>query len=170
MNQNETYLCSSANGKRIVYDAVGSHTATHFDDTPGLCELAVGILTGRDLHGPIVALDIDMGAPVGTSDVVEVDDSDTIVYAVRFRREDQGRVPFTKSRQAEPSSHVSVYLIEKDSDTYELASAWIGELESPPFPEMADAIPESKIYWSKHAFVWGSQKVIPETIVEHCPW
>ena len=170
MDQHEAYLGNSANGRRISYDAVNSHTATHFNDTPGLRELVVSVLSGRELSGPIVTLDIDMGEPIGTSDVVEVDETDTIVYAMRLKREDQGRVPFTKSRPAQPCSHLSMYLIEKDHDTCELASAWIGEFESPPFPEMANATPESIKYWSRHAFVWGSQKIMPGTMIEHCPW
>lgn len=170
MTQNMEYLCDSANGKHVVYDPVGSHTATHFEDTPHLRDLAIRILTKKVLEGSIVAEDVDMGEVVGESHVVEVDDGDDIVYAMRKNRKDQGYVPFTKTRIAEPSSLVSIYLTEKNDATYELASAWIGAYASPPFPQMENAIPDSIPYWRKHAFVWGSQEIIDGTEISEYPW
>lgn len=170
MDRNFEQLCLSANGKKVFYDGVNSHTATHFEDKPELRTLVVEALSKMDLIGQVVGLDIDMGRVVGASDVVEVDSSDDIVYAMRVQREDQGHVPFTKSREVKPSSLISVYLVEIDEESYELSSAWIGEFDSPNFPQMEDAPPESIEYWSKHAFVWGSQKIIPGTELSECPW
>jgi hypothetical protein len=166
----KTYLCDSSNGKHVTYDEVDSHAATHFNDKPELKKLVTAILSGKSLSEPIVTMDVDMGETIGTTDVVEVDESDEIVYAIRIKREDQGYVPFTKSRVVQESSHVSLYLIEKDSTTYELSSAWIGEFESPPFPQMPNPTAESIPYWTKHAFVWGSQKIEPGTAINICPW
>lgn len=142
----------------------------HFEDAPQLRKLVVDILNQQELEGPIVAKDVDAGKTIGNSDVVGVDDTDEVVYAIRKQREDQGYVPFTKSRAVEPSSFISFYLVEKDDTTHELLSTWIGEFESPPFPQMENATADSVPYWSKHAFVWGSQGIIPETEVSDCPW
>jgi hypothetical protein len=163
-------LCQSANGKRIIFDPTGSHTATHFDDAPGLRDLATELLAGMELNEPIIARDVDLGRTIGNTDVVQVNESDEIVYAMRKYREDQGFVPFTKSRPAEPSNFVSIYLTRCDDSTYELQSAWIGEYESPPFPQMENATAESIPYWDKHAFVWGSQETIAGTERKDCPW
>lgn len=152
--KNVEQLCISKNNKKVFYDPVGSHAATHFDDTPNLKEIVSEIVSGMDLTDEIVAKEFDMNRPVGDCDVVEIDESDVIVYAMRKNREDQGRVPFTKSRSTTPSSLVSVYLVQESEDSYELSSAWIGELDSPPFPEMENATNESIPYWSKRAFVW----------------
>lgn len=168
--KNIEQLCISKNNKKIIYDPVGSHVATHFDDTPNLKEIVREIITGMDLTGEIVARQLDMSRAIGECDVVEIDESDIIVYAMRRNREDQGRVPFTKSRSTTPSSLISIYLVKESEDSYQLSSAWIGELDSPPFPEMENANSESIPYWSKRAFVWGSQEIIPGTEVDKCPW
>jgi hypothetical protein len=134
MNVFEELLCESANGKRIVFDPESSHTATHFNDTANLRASAFEVLSGMELGGELIATDIDMGKPIGNTDVVEVSETDIIIYAMRTLREDQGYVPFTKSRSTEPSTFISVYLMQKDTDTYELLSTWIGTYENPPFP------------------------------------
>lgn len=171
MNSNMELLCQSANVRPVYFDSVNSHTATHFADKPSLREIVAGILVKKELSGPIVIIDEDIGEPIGVSDVVEIDETDEIVYAMRILREEQGYVPFTKSRAAQPCSHVSMHLVElEDNRAYELASAWIGEYESPPFPGDAQATAESRDYWSKRAFVWGSQTIIPGTELSSCPW
>lgn len=163
-------LCKSANEKQVVYDPVNSHTATHFHDAPKLRTLVIEILSKKKLEGEVIAEDVDMEKVVGASDVVEIDENDEIVYAMRKNREEQGYVPFTKSRKTQPTSLVSIYLARKDNSTYELSSAWIGEYESPMFPQMDNATDDSIPYWSKHAFVWGSQEIIPGTELSDCPW
>ncbi|CAN5674778.1 hypothetical protein BH23PAT1_BH23PAT1_4380 [soil metagenome] len=170
MSQSKEYLCVSANGNHVFFDPAMSHAATHFDDTPQLRGLVVGILEQQQLEGSEMSLDIDTGKPVGTSDVVEVDETDVIVYAMRKNRVEQGRVPFTKTRAAQPSSRVSIHLLKQDDSEYDLTSAWIGSFDSPPFPEDPQATAESKPYWSKHAFMWGSQEVISGTELSCCPW
>ena len=167
---NHEILCKSANNKTIVYDSVNSHTATHFHDASGLREVVKEYLSKVNLDGEIIAKDIDMGKTIGKSDVVETNESDEIIYAMRKNREDQGYVPFTKSRPAQPSSMLSLHLMRKDEITYELSSAWIGEYDSPMFPQMDTATEESIPYWSSHAFVWGNQEIIPGTERSDCPW
>lgn len=170
MSTSYNQLCISANGKRIVFDPVNSHTATHFNDAPTLRSVARGLLSKMTLEDNLIARDVDMGKVIGTSDVVEIDNSDEIVYAMRKNREDQGYVPFTKSQSSQPSTKISIYLAKKDEDTYELSSVWVGEYESPMFPQMSNATAESIPYWSKHAFVWGSQEIIPGSTLTKCPW
>lgn len=170
MKQNDELLCKSANGKQIVYDPINSHAATHFQDNPMLKKLVIEVLSKKHLEGDLIAEDIDMGRPIGNTDVVEVDKTDKIIYAKRVMREDQGYVPFTKSRTTQPSSFISVYLVYKVDDIYELSSAWIGEFESPVFPQMETATSESIPYWTNHAFVWGSQGIIPGSERTDCPW
>lgn len=169
MNRLKT-LCKSANNKTIVYDPINSHTATHFHDAPSLRELVQEYLRSIDLDGKLIAKDVDMGKAIGKSDVVATDKSDEIIYAMRKNREDQGYVPFTKSRQSQPSSLLSVYLERIDENTYELSSTWIGEFESPMFPQMGNATDESIPYWTNHAFAWGSQEIIDGTETNNCPW
>jgi hypothetical protein len=164
------YLCQSANGMQVVYDALNSHTATHFKDNPNLKDLVIELLSGKVIVGDLVAEHVDMGRIIGTSSVVEVQNDDEIVYAMRLQREDQGYVPFVKNRQSEASSLISIYLVRINENTYELSSSWIGEFNSPDFPQMINAGSDSVPYWKKHAFVWGSQGIIPGSERTDCPW
>jgi len=163
-------LCRSANGKPIYFDPVGSHTATHFEDAPGLRQVTIEALQTQNLVQPLEVMQIDMHRPIGVTDVVAVSDADDIVYAMRKLREDQGWVPFTKSQSSQPCSLLSLHLKQRSDGSYELASVWIGELDSPPFPQMANATAESVPYWHKRAFTWGSQQIIPGSECTDCPW
>ncbi len=167
------FLCQSKNGLDVVYDPVYSHAATHFEDTPQLKTLVIEVLTNMILKGEKIGTFVNLGRIVGTCDVVEVDDIDEIVYGVRKNRTEEGHVPFTKTRKAKPSSSVAVQLKRLNSTTYELASAWVGtygEDEDEPFPQAPDANERSKDFWSKHAFIWGSQEIQPGTLLKDCPW
>lgn len=166
----EELLCISANGMKVVFNPINSHTETHFKDSLKLRELVKELLSDLNLEGNIIAKDFDMGKTAGNSEVVVIDGTDELVFAMRKSREDQGFVPFTKSRSSKPSRLISIYLVRKDDHTYELSSAWIGEFESPPFPRMKNATADSIPYWNKHAFVWGSQEIIPGTEISNRPW
>lgn len=116
-----------------------------------------------------------MGRVVGTCDVVMVDDSDEIVYAVRKNREDDGPVPFVKNRQGDPCPYVAVHLAPQADGTYILSSAWIGKfgtigVDDEPFPLAKDANERSAAFWDKHAFVYGSQEITPGTETKERPW
>lgn len=71
---------------------------------------------------------MDMGRIIGTHDVVEVDNTDEVIYGVRKNRHDDGLVPFTKSRSAEPCRYVALQLVPQKDDTYELSSAGLAPL------------------------------------------
>ncbi len=165
-------LCTSKDDYVIYYDPDGSHASTHFADTPNLKELVIEVLESRDIASNELSFDLDMKRVIGTCDVVETDDSDEIIYAIRTKRFDQGLVPFVKTRKAQPSSYVSIALEATDDPAiYQLSSAWIGTFgDDPPFPGQPDAIPESVPYWSKRAFVWGGQPIEPGTEQTTRPW
>lgn len=167
MDSDKQFLCTSKNGKKVFYDSVYSHAATHFNDAPELKNIVIEILTNKALQGKKIEGDIDMGRFVGNMDVVEVDNTDDILYAKRKNRDEY--VPFTKSRTVQPTRFVSMGLILRD-ENYELTSAWFGEFESPPFPGETTATQESVVFWNKHAFVWGSQGVQEHTVTDVCPW
>lgn len=165
-------LCKSSNGVVVTYDPVHSHAASHINDAPGLKDLVIEAIGGIDLQGREVASHFDMGRVVGGRDVVEVDETDTIVYAMRKNMQNDGLVPFTKSRSREPSPNVALHLVPRTDGIYELSSAWIGTFDDndEPFPQSPNATENSKNYWSTHAFVWGSQEIVPETETFTCPW
>ena len=77
---------------------------------------------------------------------------------------------FVENRESELTSYVSLVLLKKNKSAYELASAWLGRIDSPPFPEMDDATDDSVPFWSAHAFVHGSQEIIAGTETINKPW
>lgn len=165
-------LCKSKNGVSVTYDPTGSHAATHLEDTPQLADLVTEVVSHMELTGQKVAHHVDMGRVVGTCDVVTVDDTDEIVYGVRKNRDEDGLVPFTKSRQAEPCPYVTVHLVPKEDGTYELLSAWIGTFDDDdqPFPQSPLATDKSVEFWEHLAFVYGSQEIVPGTETTIRPW
>lgn len=167
MNPDQQFLCTSKNNKNVYYDPVHSHAATHFNDAPELKDVVIEIITSKELVGDRIEFDRNMGRIVGNMDVVNVDDTDKLLYAKRRNRDEY--VPFTKSRTTQPTPFVSMGLALQN-ENYELTSAWFGEFESPPFPGEATATQESVDFWNKHAFVWGSQGVQEDTVTEVCPW
>ena len=164
-------IARSKNGVSVMYDPIGSHAATHLEDTPPLKALVAEIIEGLNLEGQEIARHFNMGRIVGTRDVVKVDKSDEIVYGQRKNRANDGLVPFTKSRPAEPSHNVAVHLLPQKDGTYMLASAWIGTFDNDElFPGSKHANERSIDYWSHRAFVYGSQEIVTGTETNICPW
>jgi len=54
-------LCASKNGKKVYYDPIASHAATHLQDTPELKNLVIEAIGTMNLRGEPVAKQIDMG-------------------------------------------------------------------------------------------------------------
>lgn len=165
-------LAVSKNGVAVHYDPIYSHAATHFEDTPQLKELVQEIIEGLELQGQEIATHLDMGRVVGTCDVVEVDDTDQILYGKRKNRDEDGLVPFTKSRQGESCRNVAVHLVPQNDGGYILSSAWIGTFgeDDEPFPGSPHATERSVDFWSKRAFVYGSQEIVAGTETTKKPW
>lgn len=161
------YFATLANDKKVSADLTGSHLATHFADFPELSALVKEFLVTQSFDEQEVYVDHDMGRVVGSSDLVETDDTDEIVYAKRFNRDTYTR--FVKGRDPVPTSYITVTLTLDGDGNYELTSAWIGQI-CPLFPDRPGATPESKPFWAKHALVWGNQTIQEGTETEVCPW
>lgn len=172
MTETKVFLCTSQNGKRVYYDSVHSHAATHLEDTPQLKGLVIELIEKMVLEDDNIGTHIDMGRVVGTCDVVKVDDADKIVYGIRKNRDDDGLVPFTKSRKGDPCPYVTIQLIQQTDGSYILSSAWIGTFgdDDEPFPNSPLANERSVDFWNKHAFVYGSQEIQAGTETPTCPW
>jgi hypothetical protein len=166
------HLAWSRNGVRVVYDpeGLGSHAATHFEDTPNLRALVEEAIPRIDLSGESMGVDVDMGRDVGVSYMVSTDATDEIVYARRPHRDTTMR--FTMSRPPEPSSRVSLVLIrrgEADDAAYDIRSAWVGPI-TPAYPGTPYETPDSKRFWETHALVWGTQEIEPDSVTTVRPW
>jgi hypothetical protein len=163
------FFARTKNGIAIIYDPVRSHAATHFADTPHIIPFVKQILENTEIvtNQAIVEFDADTGQDLGNSDLVETDDADKIVYAIRKNRDHYTR--FTKSRSPQPTSRIAVSLARTNDTTYNLYSAWLGPM-TPPFPDSALATADSAPFWSNHALAWGNQEIQPGTETDICPW
>lgn len=171
LNPNLEFLCNSANGKKVFFDNVDSHASTHLEDTPQLKNLVTEVISNMDLGEQEIATHVDMGRVIGVCDVVDTDEKDEIIYGVRKNRKEDGLVPFTKTRKARPCSSVAIHLMLKPDNSYELLSTWIGEFgNDEPFPQSPDATSRSIDFWSKRAFVYGSQEIVLGTETSFRPW
>lgn len=165
-------IAKSKNGLEVFYDPIHSHAATHLEDTPQLKGLVQELIGSLELQESEIARHYDMGRIVGTCDVVNTDATDEIVYGIRKNRDEDGHVPFTKSRQGDPCAYVSLHLIKQQDGRYILSSCWIGKFgeDDEPFPNSPLATPRSADFWDKHAFVWGSQEIQPGSLQTNKPW
>lgn len=168
MHAGKELLTHSKNGLAVSFDPIHSHAATHFSDTPQLRELVKEIIEKTVLADELMEFEIDMGRIVGTSDAVVNDADDKIIYAKRKNREVY--VPFNKSKLPQPCSFVSVALQRQADGSYELPSAFIGRIDSPPFPGEKNEDPESKSYWTSHSLAWGTQEIQVGTETSRRPW
>lgn len=161
------HFLTLANGKKVYADLTNSHLATHFADFPGLPALVREFLTTQSFEGQEVYVDHDMGRMVGSSDLVETTDSDEIVYAKRRNRDTYTR--FVKGKDPVSTSYITVTLTRDGKGSYELTSAWIGQI-CPLFPDRPGATSENKSFWANHALVWGNQSIQEGTETTVSPW
>jgi hypothetical protein len=168
MQKQRTPLAVSKNNISVWYEPITSHTATHIKDTPDLLSLAEEVVKQTIIIEPYMQFHIDLGRTVGTSDLVENNPGDEIVYAKRQNRNEY--TVFNKSKSAQPSSIVTVALEGQSDGTYELVSTWVGASDSPSFPGTERETPDSKEFWTKHSLVWGNQEIQPGTETTICPW
>lgn len=161
------YVGTTKNGQRVYVDTKKSHAATHLADTQGLRSLIAEVLPSIVAEKDDIYIDRDMGKTVGSSDLVETDDSDKIVYAKRLNRSNYTR--FAMNRNPEPTSYITIVLHKDDDGEYELFSAWVGRAV-PPFPGDEREVPESTSFWKSHALAWGKQAIQERSEIDVWPW
>lgn len=161
------FLGKTKNGASVYLDFKTSHAVTHFESQPSLRSAVEELIPTIEATADTVRIEHDMGKVIGTTDLIETTDQDEIVYAMRPRRKVYSR--FVKNKATTPTSWVTIVLHKNKKGEYILHTAFAGR-NTPSFPG-GDYLPEqSRDFWSKHALVWGSQEVIPDTETSVCPW
>lgn len=144
-----------------------SHATTHFKETPQLFELVREVIPLLSLDGEYLKIEHDMGRIVGEMDLVEIQEGEDIVYALRPLRDTY--IPFVKHREPTPTSYISLHLRSVEHNEYDLHTAYVGRI-TPSIPEDATADMTSKEFWNTHALVWERQEIVPGTETTVCPW
>jgi len=159
---------TTKNGQKVYLDEKSTHAHTHFVDNPDLLGFVREALKQIDATDDEVFVDVDLGRPIGKTDLVETNDNDDIFYAKRLNRGDI-YTRFVKNRERAETSFTTVVLV-KISDGYRLSSAWFGR-KSLPFPNDNPKYEmESREFWKNHALVWGKQEIQQGTETAECPW
>lgn len=159
-------FATSKNGISVYLDTEQSHASTHLAHNPALADFAREVLSGLDITEDIVRVEQDMGKVIGTTDLLETDENDEIVYALRPLRSTYSR--FVKNKKPISTRWVTVDVRKREGD-YFLYTTFIGRL-TPSFPGGDYLLEQSEVFWSNHALAWGNQEVIPETETTECPW
>ena len=81
-------------GSSVYVDMVESHAATHFADTPQLVGLVKEALPTVVPPEDYSRFEVNMGRVIGTSDLVETEPGDEIVYTKRVNRVTPESRPF----------------------------------------------------------------------------
>lgn len=161
------FLTHTANGKKVFFDGRDSHLATHLKEYPQLLKLAQEALEQIAPEAEEYAAAIDLGRDIGKTDLVTVTAGDEIVYAKRKNR--QTFTKFVKNRSPHTVRTIVVILHILKEDSYQLWSAWFGEL-TPSFPGDERETPASRTFWATHALIYGKEEIIPGTETTECPW
>lgn len=110
--------------------------------------------------------EIKFDREVGKCILVEVDESDEIVYAIRKGR--SGHTKFVIGREPELCKSVAI-ILKKIESGYIIVTSFIGRLSVPePWDEKATA--KSLEFWKSHALIYGHEEIIDESVTKICPW
>lgn len=154
------------NGVQVYAQLIGSQAGKNIARQPQLLSLAKEMLPKVTLRGPEISLEHDMHRPVGYNFIIETSDKDTILYGRLLKDDTYTR--FVKNGKPQPTRYVTIIFLRDDS-SYELSDIRLGRL-IPPRPGSAGETPESRGYWSNHAFILDGQPLQPQTVTKICPY
>jgi len=163
---NKEYIGKTRNNIDVYWDKQFSHAVTHFAHNQKLFDYTKKSIATINAQEDIIRVEKEMDEIVGTTDLVETNDQDEIIYAKRPLRKYYSR--FVKNKSALPTKWITLDM-RREGNSYFLYTAFVGRLP-PSFPG-GEFLPEqSKDFWANHALVWGNQEVVPGTETKECPW
>ncbi|MBI3624401.1 hypothetical protein HY218_02090 [Candidatus Saccharibacteria bacterium] len=160
-------IVEMSSGYEIYVDLITSSAGHYLSRQPYVLNLIKEVLAPMHLTKSEVFIERDMGRTIGSTDIVETSEKDTIFYALPYKKSVFSR--YAKNRNPVPSQKLSLTLQRDSTGNYELVDTWIGP-SSPPFPGDKKATAKSKTYWQSHALVQDAQMVQAKTITKVCPY
>ncbi len=161
-------ISKSGENKYDVYvNLIASPAGSYINRFPYIINLAKELLAATKLKGDYVAFDKDMGRIIGTTNIIDTTDKDSVYYAQSHKRKIY--MPYAKNRQPVESNKLSVILKRDENGNYELSDIWIGPC-SPPFPGEDKEASNSKDYWQSHALIQDTKFIKTNTITKTCPY
>jgi len=157
----------SANKKPIYVQLINSRVASKISREPHLLTLAQELLEKEKLNEKIVAIEVDMDRVIGSTEVIETKEGDSIFYAMERKSDVFTR--YVKHRKAEETNYMTLALKQDDDGEYELLDIITGTY-TPPMPGEPDADKKSLEFWKNHAVVMNGQAIQSKTVTTDCPY
>ena len=161
------FVAHAKNDTTVYVNLIGSKASKSIAQHPYLLALAKEALQQTKLVGPKPYFDCDMGRAVGSDDVVETSEKDTVLYAQALKGEMYKR--FVKNGKPQSTRYVTLVLERDEAGDYELIDTWVGP-KRPPHPGTAAETKASRPYWDKHAFVLDREPIKLRTLTKTCPY
>jgi len=151
----------SADGESVFLDSLNTNVNYHLLETPNLIDLVIEVLpTISVMDENQVVAERDLGRIVGTTNLIETNENDEIVYAKRIGRDSYSR--FAKNREPISCSSIVVVLRKGDSGYY-LWTAMCAKL----LPK--EAWIEDSIFNKTHAMAFDENLVQLDTVAKSRP-
>lgn len=160
-------ITKSKNGRKVYVNLIATSAGRYLSRQPYVIGLVKEVLSCRNLTGPDVCIERDMGRTIGNTDIVATNEKDTIFYAQPYKKTIFSR--YVKNRILTPSHKLTIILKQDTDGNYEIADTWIGPF-SPPFPGDKKATPTSKTFWQTHALVADTHLIQSKSITKVCPY
>jgi len=160
-------VARSKHGDEVYINLISSSAGQYLSRRPYVINLIKEVLKVADVRGSRVVIERDMGRNIGTTDIVDTSESDTIYYAQPLKAEIFSR--FARNRFPQPSQILTVVMERDGEGNYEVQDTWIGP-SSPPFPGDEHEATDSKVYWQTHALVQDAQAVQSKSVTKTCPY
>jgi hypothetical protein len=160
-------VAKAKNDVTVYVNLIGSQASESIAQHPYLLGLVKETLQKTNLTGPRLYFDKDMGRPIGSGNVVETSEKDTILYAQALKGEVYKR--YVKNGRPQPTQHITIILSRDDEGNYELIDTWVGQ-KRPPHPGTSDETKASRLYWTNHAFVLDREPIKLRTLTKTCPY
>lgn len=163
-----TYVVGvSRNDRQVYVSIINSAAGRYLGRQPYLVGIAKAVVETLNLTKKELIITQDVGRTIGNTNIVATGVKDSIFYARQPKQVYTSR--FVKNRSMEPSSELSIILVEDGEGNYELVNVWIGPA-CPPFPDAPNALESSKTYWLNHALTAGSELIDLQSATNACPY
>jgi hypothetical protein len=160
-------LATLADGSKLYANLIKPPLSISVSRNPHLLNLLEEVVASLELRDAVVELEYDMKRSVGYTDIIAVEELDTVFYARQTKG--GGFTRFVKNRKSDQSNTISLVMVRDEAGDYELQNIWVGGLY-PAVPGEPRATVASKTFWETHGVVYNGQPIISSSITKSCPY
>lgn len=147
--------------RRIIIDRKDSHL--HQGVAPYLQQICAQIECDKRKN---IKAQVNFNQVIGQTVCVPTTTDDEIRYAIREGRNGYSR--FVLNRTLLDTKSITIVL-KKTNHFYKIITAYLGtKSQAEPWDKRADK--KAIDFWRTHAFVYGGEPILEDTLTEECPW